>query len=75
MKLAFITIAASLRSSEASPLEPIGKPIQLPFPNDQIILGVGGLGYHNVQDVWTACSENIASASAKESSDAPVSVT
>jgi hypothetical protein len=63
----------------ASPLEPVGKPIRLPFPNDQSILGVGGLGYDSRHDLWSASSENIASASnengASSNYDVSVSVT
>ena len=49
-------------SSSAAPaaLEQVGKALRLPFPNEQLILGVGGLGYNADADIWTASSENIA---------------
>ncbi len=43
--------------SGSSLLETIGKPIELSFPNPQLILGVGGLTYHPEIDTWTATSE------------------
>jgi len=45
------------------PLDPIGNVIKLPFPNDQSILGVGGLAYDSRENLWSASCENIASAS------------
>ena len=42
--------------SAGSAIEAIGKTIELPFPNPQLILGVGGLTYHSEIDTWTATS-------------------
>ena len=59
---------------EGSPtLEPIGKPIRLPFPNDQLILGVAGFSYNTYDNIWTASSENIASVFDEDTSEAAVS--
>jgi hypothetical protein len=58
-----LLISSFLTSSEgggvtgSSLLEAIGKPIELSFPNPQLILGVGGLTYHREIDTWTATSE------------------
>lgn len=54
--------AAVLLTVEAAvshPFEQIGTAIKMPFPNQQAILGVGGLTYHRDIDIWTASSENI----------------
>jgi len=40
-------------------MESIGKSIHLPFPNDQTILGIGGLSYDKDTQIWSAPSENI----------------
>lgn len=64
-------------TSRASPiitstplLESVGLPVALPFPNDQRILGVGGLGYDAQHDVWSASSENLASVSSSGENNA-----
>ena len=72
-----LSLALLLSGSGATPLEKIGHSIHLPFPNDQSILGVGGLSYSNEDnmDLWTACSENVAFAHDDENKDAAVSWT
>ena len=59
-----------------SPLEQIGTSILLPFPNDQSILGVGGLSYSNEENInlWIASSENIAFALDERNAGAAVSI-
>ena len=54
-------------------LDPIGKPIRIPFPNDQLILGVSGFSYNNNDNVWTASSDNIASVFDEDTPKAAVS--
>ena len=54
-------------------LEPIGKTIRIPFPNDQLILGVDGFSYNTYDNVWTASSENIASVFDEDKPEAAVS--
>ena len=41
------------------PMKQVGMPIKLPFPNNQSILGVGGLEYDNDNNIWTASAENL----------------
>ena len=57
----------------SSTLEPIGKTIRIPFPNDHPILGVGGFSYNTYDNVWTASSENIASVFDEDTLEAAVS--
>ena len=59
----------------AEPLEKIGMSIRLPFPNEQSILGVGGLSYSNDnnENLWMACTENIGSTKDDEDVDTAVS--
>ena len=45
--------------SLAYSMHKIGQSIRLPFPNDQTILGVGGLTYDKYTNIWTASAENI----------------
>ena len=54
-------------------LDPIGKPIRLPFTNDQLILGVCGFSYNTYDNVWTTSSENIASVFNEDTPEAAVS--
>lgn len=67
--MVYLTSGAS-----ALPLELVGSPIKLPYPNEQNILGVGGLSYDAEQDLWCASSENIAFASDNGTSDIAVSL-
>lgn len=43
-------------------LEPFGKAIKLPFPNEQNILGIGGLSFNSKDNIWTVACENVAMA-------------
>ena len=45
--------------SLAYSMHKIGQSIRLPFPNDQTILGIGGLAYDKYTNIWTAAAENI----------------
>ena len=40
-------------------MKQVGMPIKLPFPNNQSILGVGGLVYDDDNKIWTASAENL----------------
>ena len=54
--LSFLTVALL---SLSLLMESVRQIIHLNFPNDQIILGVGGLVYDKDTNIWTASSENI----------------
>lgn len=41
-------------------LQKVGHTINLPYPNDQNILGVGGISYDEQSDSWALGCENIA---------------
>ena len=71
--VALLLLLTPPNSAGSPTLEPIGKPIRLPFPNDQLILGVGGFSYNTYDNIWTASSENIASVFDKDTPEAAVS--
>lgn len=54
-----ILLLMNIPLSLAFSMQKIGQSIRLPFPNDQTILGVGGLTYDKDTNIWTASSENI----------------
>jgi len=58
----------------SSPLEPVGEAITLEFPNDQQILGVGGLGYDAQNDLWFASSESLENRASSSDEDFNLSV-
>ena len=59
LKMKGLIIALLVSCGACSPLEETGKSISLPYPNDQQILGVGGLSYDKESDTWTVSAENI----------------
>ena len=56
-------LALLLAHASGGALERYGKVIRVPFPNDEVMLGLGGLVYDPTTEFWTATAESISGSS------------